>query len=92
MIAAIRRLPAGTVTREGRHDPIPGMPDGVPVKVTVTVDPDEARIEVDLRDNLDCQPCGLNLTEATSRTAAMMGVFTGLGDRRAPERRQRSAA
>ena len=43
MIAAIRRLPAGTVTRDGRHDPIPGMPDGVPVKVTVTVDPDEAR-------------------------------------------------
>ncbi len=34
---------------------------------------------MDLRDNLDCQPCGLNLTEATARTAAMMGVFTGLG-------------
>lgn len=79
MIAAIGRMPRGTVTREGRHDPIPGAPDGVPVKATVTVDPDEARIEVDLRDNLDCQPCGLNLTEATSRTAAMMGVFTGLG-------------
>jgi N-methylhydantoinase B len=79
MIAAIRRMPAGTVTREGRHDPIPGLPDGVPVKVHVSVDPAEARIEVDLRDNLDCQPCGLNLTEATARTAAMMGVFTGLG-------------
>jgi N-methylhydantoinase B len=79
MIAAIRRMPAGTVSREGRHDPVPGMPDGVPVKVTVSVDPDSARIEVDLRDNLDCQPCGLNLTEATARTAAMMGVFTGLG-------------
>jgi N-methylhydantoinase B len=79
MMAAIRRMPAGTVTREGRHDPIPGLPDGVPVKATVTVDPDRATIEVDLRDNIDCQPCGLNLTEATSRTAAMMGVFTGLG-------------
>ncbi len=79
MIAAIRRMPAGTVVREGRHDPVPGMPDGVPVKVEVTVSPETARIEVDLRDNLDCQPCGLNLTEATARTAAMMGVFTGLG-------------
>ncbi len=79
MIAAIKRLPAGTVTREGRHDPIPGLPEGVPVKATLTVDPHEAMIEVDLRDNIDCQPCGLNLTEATSRTAAMMGVFTGLG-------------
>jgi N-methylhydantoinase B len=79
MIAAIRRMPAGTVTREGCHDPIPGLPDGVPVKAKVTVDPDKATIEVDLRDNIDCQPCGLNLTEATSRTAAMMGLFTGLG-------------
>jgi N-methylhydantoinase B len=80
MAAAIRRMPRGTVVREGRHDPVPGMPDGVPVKVVVSVDPDEALIEVDLRDNLDCQPCGLNLTEATARTAAMMGVFTGLGE------------
>ena len=79
MIAAIRRMPPGTVIRTGRHDPVPGVPEGVPVKVAVTVDPGQARIEVDLRDNIDCQPCGLNLTEATARTAAMMGVFTGLG-------------
>ena len=57
MIAAIKRLPAGTVTREGRHDPIPGLPEGIPVKATLTVDPQEAMIEVDLRDNIDCQPC-----------------------------------
>ena len=80
MAAAIRRMPQGTVVREGQHDPVPGMPDGVPVKVVVSVDPDEALIDVDLRDNVDCQPCGLNLTEATARTAAMMGVFTGLGE------------
>ena len=77
-MAAIRRMPAGTVVREGRHDPVPGMPEGVPVKVKVTVSPEDATIDVDLRDNLDCQPCGLNLTEATARTAGMMGVFTGL--------------
>ena len=35
-------------------------------------------IEVDLRDNLDCQPCGLNTTEATARSAAMLGIFNGL--------------
>ena len=79
MMAAIRRMPAGTVVREGRHDPVPGLPDGVPVKVEVAVSPETATIEVDLRDNIDCEPCGLNLTEATARTAAMMGVFTGLG-------------
>jgi N-methylhydantoinase B len=80
MSAAIARLPKGTVTRETKHDPVPGAPEGIPVKVEVTVDPDAAMVDVDLRDNVDCQPCGLNLTEATSRTAAMMGVFTGLGE------------
>jgi len=79
MVAAIRKMPAGSVVREGRHDPVSGMPDGISVKVTVTVDPKQALVQVDLRDNLDCQPCGLNLTEATARTAAMMGIFTGLG-------------
>lgn len=78
MVAAVQRMPGGTVVREGRHDPVPGMPDGVPVKVEVTVNPEDATIEVDLRDNIDCQACGLNLTEATARTAAMMGIFTGL--------------
>ena len=32
-------------------------------------DRDEGRIEVDLRDNVDCLPNGLNLTESTARTA-----------------------
>ena len=40
---------------------------------------DGARVEVDLTDNLDCLPCGLNLSEATARTAAMIGVFNSIG-------------
>lgn len=76
---AVARMPAGTATTRGRHDPVPGAPDGIELAVSVTVDPDAGRIAVDLRDNPDCQPCGLNLTEATARTAAMMGVFTALG-------------
>jgi N-methylhydantoinase A/oxoprolinase/acetone carboxylase beta subunit/N-methylhydantoinase B/oxoprolinase/acetone carboxylase alpha subunit len=80
MMSAIARLPGGEATTHSRHDPIPSMPDGVPVKVTVSVDPDDKRIEVDLRDNLDCQPCGLNLSEATSTSAAMIGVFSSLGE------------
>jgi N-methylhydantoinase B len=78
MEAAIAKLPAGTVSAQSAHDPFPGVPDGIPVNVTVAVDPDERRIEVDLTDNVDCQPCGLNLTEATSLTAAMVGVFNSL--------------
>jgi N-methylhydantoinase B len=83
MAAAIRRLPAGRVVAENQHDPIPdaAIADGVPIKVAVTVDPGAARIEIDLRDNPDCLPCGINLTEATSRTAAMIGVFNSLTTR-----------
>lgn len=80
MASAIRRMPAGRRTVRNHHDPVPapGAEDGVPVTVTVTVDPKGARIEVDLRDNLDCLPCGINLTESTSSTAAMIGVFNSL--------------
>jgi N-methylhydantoinase B len=60
------------------HDPFPGVPDGIPISVTVEVDSQAARIEVDLRDNPDSVPCGLNLTEATATAAAMMGVFNSL--------------
>ena len=55
--AAIRTLPAGTWTYENRHDPLPGVADeGIPVRARVTVDPDEATITVDVRDNIDCIP------------------------------------
>lgn len=78
MRETIERLPGGTVYATSGHDPFPGVPDGIPVNVAVTVSPAAGTVEVDLTDNLDCQPCGLNLTEATSLTAAMVGVFNGL--------------
>jgi N-methylhydantoinase B len=80
MAGAIRRMPSGRSVARNKHDPMPvaGAEDGVPVKVIVSVDPDAARVEVDLRENPDCLPCGINLTEATSRTAAMIGVFNSL--------------
>lgn len=80
MADAISRLPRGRVSVSTCHDPFPGVPDGVPINATVDVDPSAGRIEVDLRDNVDCQPCGLNLTEATSRTAALLGIFNGIAD------------
>jgi N-methylhydantoinase B/oxoprolinase/acetone carboxylase alpha subunit len=79
MAAAIERLPAAEQVVETAHDPFPGVPDGIPLRIRIVVDPGERRIVVDLRDNPDCQPCGLNLTEATSRTAALLGVFNGIG-------------
>ncbi|MCZ6838124.1 MAG: hydantoinase B/oxoprolinase family protein, partial [Alphaproteobacteria bacterium] len=79
MVSAIRNLPAGTATRQSTHDAIPGTPDdGITVTSTVTVDPAAAMITVDLLDNPDALPCGLNLSEACARTAAMVGVFNSI--------------
>lgn len=78
MRAEIERLPAGRHSVETRHDPIPNVPDGIPLRVTVEVRPDAGVIEVDLRDNPDCQPCGLNLSESTARSAALVGVFNSI--------------
>jgi N-methylhydantoinase B len=85
MVEAIKALRPGSAVRTSRHDPVPGTPpDGVEIKVRVTIDPDAARIEVDLRDNPDCLPCGLNLSEACARTAAMVGIYNSL-DHRVPK-------
>lgn len=79
MIEAIGEVTAGTATTYSIHDSFPGTPDqGIPITATVTVDTDNAMIDVDFRDCPDCMPCGLNLTEATSRTAAMVGVFNSI--------------
>jgi N-methylhydantoinase B len=78
MRSALARLPAGEAVVETRHDPVPGAPDGVPLRIGVRVDPAAARVTVDLRENPDCLPNGLNLTESTARSAAMLGVFNSL--------------
>jgi len=79
MIAAIRRLKPGRGAHESRHDTFPGTPpDGILIHADVKVDTEAAMIDVDLRDNPDCKPCGLNLSEACARTAAMVGVFNSI--------------
>jgi len=84
MMRAIGRLPSGTVSATSAHDPYPGVPDGIPTKVTVAVNAETGKIQVDLRDNPDCQPCGLNLSEACSITAAFVGIFNGINDHTVP--------
>lgn len=80
MIATIRGLSSGKATARSAHDPLPGMSEGIPVRADVEVDAEAATITVDLRDNLECQPFGLNLSEATSYGAALIGVFNGISD------------
>jgi N-methylhydantoinase B len=81
MISAVRKMPSGKTTATSIHDPVPGSPeDGIPIKVGVKVDAKDARIEIDLRDNPDTVACGLNLSEACARTAAMIATFNSIED------------
>jgi N-methylhydantoinase B len=78
-IAAIRKLKAGTYVYETAHDPVPKVADdGVPIRAVVTVDPAKGQITVDLRDNPDCVPGGINLSEATATGSSLIGVFYNL--------------
>jgi N-methylhydantoinase B len=79
MAHAIAQMPAGTVTGQGRHDPIGELlPDGIPINVTITVDPEAARVTLDLRDNIDCIPAGLNESEACTVSNVLTGLFNSL--------------
>lgn len=81
MRAAIGKMPSGEACATSVHDPVPGTPaDGIPIKVEVRIDAERELIAVDLRDNPDTVPCGLNLSEACARTAAMIGIFNSIED------------
>lgn len=77
--SAIQTLPEYEMTGASAHDPFPGTgPDGVPLQATIKVEPDQKRITIDLRDNPDNLPNGLNLTRATATGAALAGILSGL--------------
>jgi len=78
MISAVKKMPHGEKTIHTRHDPFPGAEEGIDIKVRVLVDTDKAKIEVDLRDNPDCLPCGLNLSQACAETSALLGIFNSI--------------
>lgn len=79
MRAAIAKLPAAAVEGEGAHDPFGPLTEGVPVKVKVAVDPEAGTVEVDLRDNIDCVPAGINQSEACAINNAITGVLNVVG-------------
>lgn len=75
---AICRMPRATITHCGAHDPIPGMPDGIPINCSIEIDPDEGRILIDLRDNIDCLDNGFNVCEACAINNSIAGVMNCL--------------
>lgn len=79
--SAISKLPETTLVGTTRHDPFPGTePDGVPLKATIEVRPSAGRVSIDLRDNPDNLPNGLNLTKSTAIGAALAGTLSGIVD------------
>jgi N-methylhydantoinase B len=79
MAEAIKELPAGTLKNIGRYDPFPPvLPDGLELRVDVSIDPVAGRIEVDLTHNEDNKPFGLNQSVACATSNAMAGVFNCL--------------
>jgi N-methylhydantoinase B len=78
MIEAIKELPAGTLEGVGQHDPYPGLPDGIPLKVKINIDAEEGRIDLDLRENPDNYPGGLNESRACATNNVVIGLFNSI--------------
>jgi N-methylhydantoinase B len=78
MEQAIKQLPSGTLHGGSHHDPYPGLPDGIPLRITVQIDGEAGRVELDLRDNPDNYPGGLNESRACSMANAMIGLFNSI--------------
>ena len=74
----ISQMPAGTFFGHGCHDPFGPAPDGIPINVKVTVDPVAGMVELDLTDNIDCLPAGVNESETCSTNNVMTGMFNSI--------------
>lgn len=77
----VSELPAESLEYTAHHDPIPyndAAPDGVPVNVKIEIKPEDGRIEVDLTDNIENIPAGVNLSEATTIASVRAGIFCNL--------------
>lgn len=78
--AAISRLPAAKVERTIRYDSeLPDYRDGIPITAAMEVDPEAGEIRLDLTDNVDNLPLGINLSESTTLACCRMGVLNVLG-------------
>jgi N-methylhydantoinase B len=78
MIDALSKLPDATLTGSGRHDPYPGLDEGIPLKVTIEIKPREGRVRLDLTDNPDNYPGGLNESRACATNNVVAGLFNSI--------------
>ncbi|MEZ5667198.1 MAG: hydantoinase B/oxoprolinase family protein [Alphaproteobacteria bacterium] len=79
MIDNIRRLPKASLVNKGRSDPLEGvLPDGLELTVKIDIDPDDARIHIDLSDNPPSVDAGLNTSLGAATSAVVGAVFNAL--------------
>ncbi len=78
MIDAIKQLPSGALVGSATHDPYPGVPSGVDLTVKVAIDAEQGTIELDLRENPDNYPGGLNESRACATNNVITGVFNSI--------------
>ncbi len=80
MASRIAKLPAAELSNSASHDPVGDiLPEGIPLSVKIKVLPEEGRIEVDMRDNINSVRAGFNQSEATAVNNAMTGIYNILG-------------
>jgi len=78
MIEEIESLPEGTWEQETLMDPLPFAPDGIKLKVKLTIDHGRQQMIIDLRENPDQVEGGINLPHASSITGISQGIFACL--------------
>lgn len=78
--AAIAKLPKQRASGTFYYDSdLPDYPDGLPIRATIDIDPEQGMIDIDLTDNVDNVPLGINLTEATTLASCRMSALNVLG-------------
>lgn len=78
MTEAIKRLQSTRLRGTSKHDPYPGLPEGIPLQADIKIDSEEGKLELDLRDNPDNYPGGLNESRACATANTMIGVFNSI--------------
>lgn len=79
MIENIRRLPKAQLVNKGHSDPLEGvLPDGLELTVKIEIDPDDAKIRVDLSDNPPSVDVGLNTSLGSATSAVVGAIFNAL--------------
>jgi N-methylhydantoinase B len=79
MAESIRKLPKARIENVGWSDPLEGiLPDGLTLKVIVDIDPKAGKMDVDLTDNPECVPCGMNTSRSAATSAVVGAIFNSL--------------